>query len=290
MNLLRIQYFLQLCETLHFTEAARTLNISQPALTKAIGQLENELGTRLIRREGKHTHLTHHGDAARRKYTDLMRLVSVVEKDVKNIVNGEDEKIKIAVSQTLDFSMLAQFLVQFHTKHPNVYMDVIGCNPLECEELLISGSVDIVFTNDCQALYDRLICIELYENNLIIMSSNNTYEVSTQFLDNHSQPDGHTSATAHPTKIFSHTEDSRCIAHCSQLLWTQQLIDAGLGFGLLPACGVTTNDENTSTKETVVGKQTIYAAIPVGRSDESSFNQFVKLLKKHDWKKSNQTC
>ncbi len=53
MNLTRIQYFLSLAETLNFSETARLCGLSQPALSKAIRKLEEELGGALLRREGR---------------------------------------------------------------------------------------------------------------------------------------------------------------------------------------------------------------------------------------------
>src|ERR1700757_4487915 len=61
MELNQIRYFLTLARTLHFTKAAETCNVSQPALTKAIQKLEQELGGPLFLRERNHTQLTELG-------------------------------------------------------------------------------------------------------------------------------------------------------------------------------------------------------------------------------------
>src|SRR5271169_6145913 len=51
MEMHQVRYFLALCETLTFTRAAETCNVSQPALTRAVRKLEEELGGLLLRRE-----------------------------------------------------------------------------------------------------------------------------------------------------------------------------------------------------------------------------------------------
>lgn len=53
MDLNQVRYFIQLADTLNFTEAARRSGVSQPSLTKAIQRLEEELGGPLIYRDGK---------------------------------------------------------------------------------------------------------------------------------------------------------------------------------------------------------------------------------------------
>ncbi len=58
MEMQQIRYFLALAETLSFTRAAKTCNVTQPALARAIQALEGELGGELLRREGRQSHLT----------------------------------------------------------------------------------------------------------------------------------------------------------------------------------------------------------------------------------------
>jgi DNA-binding transcriptional LysR family regulator len=58
MEMHQVRYFLALSNTLNFTRAAEECNVTQPALTRSIKQLEEELGGDLIRRERNHSHLT----------------------------------------------------------------------------------------------------------------------------------------------------------------------------------------------------------------------------------------
>ena len=62
MEMHQIRYFLAVARELNFTRAAQSCHVSQPALTRAIQQLEDELGGQLMRREGKLSHLTDLGE------------------------------------------------------------------------------------------------------------------------------------------------------------------------------------------------------------------------------------
>jgi DNA-binding transcriptional LysR family regulator len=62
MEMHQIRYFLAVARTLNFTRAAEECRVSQPALTRAIQQLEDEFCGKLLRREGKLSHLTELGD------------------------------------------------------------------------------------------------------------------------------------------------------------------------------------------------------------------------------------
>src|SRR5436305_4885317 len=65
MEMQQIRYFLALSKTLNFTRAAEECNVSQPALSRAISQLEAELGGELFRRERSLTHMTEFGQTLR---------------------------------------------------------------------------------------------------------------------------------------------------------------------------------------------------------------------------------
>ena len=283
MNLIRIQYFLTLCESLHFTNAARSLGISQPALTKAISQLEDELGTRLIRREGKSTHLTPNGVATRKKYIALMQSVYETEKDVRNMIHGADCLMRVAITRSIDFSKIALFLAEFHRKQPTTQFDIVDCHVRQCEDLLLNGEVDCVLTLECDEIQQRFTCIELYKDSISLT------QASGKEL---SQPDAEELKDAISggesidlvSRVYTNANSTEnYIVSCTQELWIQQLVKAGIGFGLAASDNDTINGVNVSTNPYFKFKRQIYAALPVGRNDSSAFNNFVCFLKQYRW-------
>ena len=61
MELTQLKYFLEAAKTENLSKAARDLHISQPSLSKAIQKLEEELGTPLFQRSGRHLRLNQNG-------------------------------------------------------------------------------------------------------------------------------------------------------------------------------------------------------------------------------------
>lgn len=61
MEMQQVRYFIALAKTLNFTRAAEQCKVSQPALTRAIQQLERELGGPLFHRERSNTHMSELG-------------------------------------------------------------------------------------------------------------------------------------------------------------------------------------------------------------------------------------
>ena len=71
MDIHHIRYFLAVCETRNFTRAAEKCNVTQPALSRAVQQLEDEVGGLLFRRERNLTHITDLGALLRPRFQQV---------------------------------------------------------------------------------------------------------------------------------------------------------------------------------------------------------------------------
>ncbi len=78
MDIHHIRYFLAVCETRNFTRAAEKCNVTQPALSRAIQQLEDEVGGLLFRRERNLTHITDLGALLRPRFQQVVDELSGV--------------------------------------------------------------------------------------------------------------------------------------------------------------------------------------------------------------------
>ena len=72
MEMQEIRYFLAMSRTLNFTKAAEECHVSQPALTRAIRKMEDELGGLLFSREPNNTHMTELGRLIEPHLTEIM--------------------------------------------------------------------------------------------------------------------------------------------------------------------------------------------------------------------------
>ena len=84
MEMHQIRYFLAAARTLNFTRAAEECNVAQPSLTRAIQQLEEELGGDLFRRERKLSHLTDLGQ----RMLPLMQQCFDMAQGAKSLANS----------------------------------------------------------------------------------------------------------------------------------------------------------------------------------------------------------
>ena len=86
MEMHQIRYFLAVCETLNFTRAAEQCHVTQPALTRAIQKLEEELGGLLFRRERHLTHLTDLGRLLRPQLEQVWKRTEAAVSRYKRVI------------------------------------------------------------------------------------------------------------------------------------------------------------------------------------------------------------
>lgn len=143
MDLNQVKYFLNLAESLNFTEAARVSGISQPSLTKAIQRLEDEFGGPVLYRDGKDTRLTALG---RDLIVEFMRIQSALENITElaeNSVAGRSRKINIGVASTIAPRVFAKFWALVLRELPEVELLLHPLDPGESEAEVLSGKYDM---------------------------------------------------------------------------------------------------------------------------------------------------
>ena len=147
MNSLEIQYFLTIVKHGSFTEAAQVLSVSQPAISKQIRQLEEELGGSLFTRSGRTLSLTPAGQA----YHDYFQQCRFQLDLLKNKLNAQKKDgisiIRIAYPDDVDPS---HFRTRFLDAAASIFTPVhleFTCYPeSELPEILEQGRCDLILT------------------------------------------------------------------------------------------------------------------------------------------------
>src|SRR3546814_7594864 len=98
MELRHLRYFVALAEELHFTRAAERLHIEQPPLSRAIKELEDELGVLLFDRDRRGTRLTAAGTVFLQDTRRLFTVLEQARENAKAVAAGSRGSLRIAVS------------------------------------------------------------------------------------------------------------------------------------------------------------------------------------------------
>lgn len=118
MDLNKLRYFLVVAETEHVTQAANMLGISQPALTRAIHRLEEELGVTLIAGEGRNIRLTKEGFFLKQHAAQAMRTLDEAEDAVKIFSTQWQQTIEVCIESASAVAVDA--IARYSREHPEV--------------------------------------------------------------------------------------------------------------------------------------------------------------------------
>lgn len=156
-ELYRIFYTVAVCGNI--TKASKELMISQPAVTKQIKALENQLGGELFIRTKKGVLLTDNGREIFNYVKQAIDCFQNAEMQFSNLKNLEKGTIKIGVSTTLTKLYLIDYLKEFHKQHPNIGIEISTDPSKLMRGKLRDGRLDLIVAkfydeedNDLQAI------------------------------------------------------------------------------------------------------------------------------------------
>ena len=148
MNFDRLNTFLMAAEDLNFTQAARRLNLSQPAVSKQIRELEESLGVALFARRGRGLMLTPAGERLQTMAQPILREVKQVETEMASYRHMPQGVLRVGASTTLGIYMLPFALGHFTTKHPGVRISLQVNDPDMLLRALNEGEIDLALVEE----------------------------------------------------------------------------------------------------------------------------------------------
>ncbi len=119
MELSYLQYFLTVAKLEHISKAAQELHITQPALSRAIGRIENEVGTQLFIREANRIHLNHAGRIFLFRVQQMLSQYDDAMREIKDCTLEDSGPVMaLSVSEEL----FSDFACQYMLEHPNIQL------------------------------------------------------------------------------------------------------------------------------------------------------------------------
>lgn len=146
INLELYRIFFVVANTKNITKASEILNISQPAVTKHIKNLEEALGNPLFIRTKKGVVLNEYGEKIYLKVKQALTLLDESEKEISDYKNMNKGTIKIGISTTLAKKYLLKYIDKFHELYPNIIIEI---NTDTTKDLLVklkNGVIDIIIS------------------------------------------------------------------------------------------------------------------------------------------------
>lgn len=143
MELRTLKYFLMVAREESITQAAHLLHITQPALSRQIMQLEEELGAKLFHRSKHTVLLTDDGMLLKRRAQELVALAEKTAQEFSRRNDALSGEIAIGSAETRNMSFLARLLTSFRQEHPLVQYDIHSAIADDIKDRIEKGSLDL---------------------------------------------------------------------------------------------------------------------------------------------------
>jgi len=177
MEMHQVKYFLAVCEYRNFTQAAKAVNVSQPALTTAIQKLEEELGGPVFLRDRSGCQLTPLGNVVRPRMQHIHDESLSVINDAVRHVRLDRIPIRIGLYETVGGNVFAKKIAQFQSANPKIEIEIIYRNTQAALEELRNGFLDIVIAPDGDFPADIYRIDPLYtESYKVVFSEGHRFE------------------------------------------------------------------------------------------------------------------
>jgi DNA-binding transcriptional LysR family regulator len=155
MDLRRLRTFIAVAEQGTVSQAALALRITQPALSRQLADLQQELGVRLFKRSGRRLVLTEVGEQLLGDCRTVLGIAASLSERVQLLRQGDTGVLRVAAAPQTIESVLPSFLHRYAERHPGVQVKLIEAVALDHLRLLERGEVHLAI-NVLQPSDERL--------------------------------------------------------------------------------------------------------------------------------------
>lgn len=145
MELRQLRYFVEVARLQSFSQAASTLSVAQPALSRQIAALEDDLGLRLFVRNGRGVALTCDGETLLQRAAPLVETFDALQADMRDLGKKADlgGEVRVGIPAQISQILSARLLREARSLYPRISLRVIEGYSGLMPESLKSGALDL---------------------------------------------------------------------------------------------------------------------------------------------------
>lgn len=171
----KLEFFIALAKEQHFGRAAEVLGITQPTLSAAVKQLEDQLGVMLVNRGSRFQGLTDEGQQVLTWARRIVGDARTMREEMRAARHGLSGRIRIAAIPTA-LAMIPRLTTPFREKHPGVTFSILSRTSIEVLSLLGNLDIDVGITYLDNEPLGRVVSVPLYaERYQLITAAGNQY-------------------------------------------------------------------------------------------------------------------
>lgn len=162
----QLEYFRVVAKTENFRKSAEHLAISQPALSRSISKLEEELGITLFDRIGRSVQLNKFGRLFLKRVENGLNEISIGVQEINQLKNPYTGTVSLAFLQTLGITILPELICHFNKQYPHIEIQLYQSKTLHSIQQLLQREVDLclisTFDDDPNIVWHSLFDEELF--------------------------------------------------------------------------------------------------------------------------------
>lgn len=167
----RLSVFIAVARTLSFTRAARVLNVSQPAVSKHIKELEADFGEALFNRRGNSISLTDKGQAIIPYVESVIYAYTQLNDTISKEENNYEGTLHIGASTTIAQYVLPPMLARFKKLYPLIHLIIINANSNEVVRMLQNKEIELALIEDDE-ISNSLHYTPFTADEIVLLSTN----------------------------------------------------------------------------------------------------------------------
>lgn len=138
-----LSYFLQLTQTMNYTQAAQILGITQPALTQQIKKLERIVGAPLFYSVGKRLRLSEAGYTMLQTTNQVYSLLNKAADEIQQTTSENHGEIHLGILSSIESQVFEYFIVDYYRDNPDIQVSVHMLTRREIWAALESNKIDL---------------------------------------------------------------------------------------------------------------------------------------------------
>ncbi|ROM59961.1 LysR family transcriptional regulator [Pseudomonas rhodesiae] len=143
MEFKQLRSFVEVVHRGGFTQAGKTLHISQSAVSKQVAQLEYSLGTPLLERTGSHIRLTAAGRVVLQRAEAMLRLQSELQSELDDMQQLTRGELRLGLPQLGGDTLFAELFAEYRRRYPNVTIQLLEGGTRSIEQAILNGELEV---------------------------------------------------------------------------------------------------------------------------------------------------
>ncbi|MDI7743645.1 LysR family transcriptional regulator [Lysinibacillus fusiformis] len=173
MEIQQLEYFKTVAEMQHMTHAAEQLNISQPALSKSISNIEQEIGVPLFDRQGRSISLNRYGKLFLTSVDAILHEFEKAKVEIGSLVMPGYGDVAFGFIHTLGMEVVPELMAHVPEKYPNMKFTLTQAASYNLLKWLEEGQVDLCLSQRIESKTIDIEWIELWSEELFVIVPKN---------------------------------------------------------------------------------------------------------------------